>query len=150
MDRFVAFLDVGYLDAASASTLKRDKRKITAPPTGWVEWLKAAGRDLSGTPTFLRAYWYDGAFDPRHPGSRAQRRYFVAGDRDLAEPIRLAQEEGCRMIGAVPEGGSAAWEPRQIVDEVRLISRTELESLFAISGSTAEPARSSVSVRPPA
>lgn len=217
MDRFVAFLDVGYLDAASASTLGRQKREITAKPDRWVEWLKAAGADLPGSPAFLRAYWYDGAFDPRHPSYKAQRRYFdgiadvpgiqlrlghlkvkktprwhyavklalknmevdqvkfeehfefrpeleqkgvdtritldivrlaqrqvfdaailVAGDRDLAEPVRLAQEEGCRMILAVPEGGSVAWELRQIADEVRQVSRSELEDLFDLNAARME------------
>ena len=57
MDRFVAFLDVGYLDAASASTLKQDKRKITAKPDEWVKWLKKSGEDFPGAPTFLRAGW---------------------------------------------------------------------------------------------
>jgi uncharacterized LabA/DUF88 family protein len=211
VDRFVAFLDVGYLDAASASTLKRDKRKITAKPDKWVDWLKASGDSLPGTPTFLRAYWYDGAYDPRHPSFKAQRKYLdriaevpgiqlrlghlkvkktpkwhyavklalknmevdqvkfeehfefrpeleqkgvdtritldivrlaqrrvydaailVAGDRDLAEPVQLAQEEGCRMILAIPEGGSVAWELKQIADEVRHISKSELQKLFEI------------------
>ncbi len=211
MDRFVAFLDVGYLDAASASTLKQDKRKITAKPAEWVTWLKASGGNLPGSPTFLRAYWYDGAYDPRHPSYKAQRKYLdgiaeipgiqlrlghlkvkrtpkwhyavklalrnmevdqvkfeehfefrpeleqkgvdtritldivrlaqrrvydaailVAGDRDLAEPVQLAQEEGCRMILAVPDGGSVAWELRQIADEVRPISKSELKKLFKI------------------
>jgi uncharacterized LabA/DUF88 family protein len=214
VDRYIAFLDVGYLDAASASALGRAKREITVKPEKWVEWLKRAGEDLPGTPTFLRAYWYDGAFDPRHPSYKGQRKYFdsiadvpgiqlrlghlkvkqsprwhyavklalknmgvderdfkkhfefrpeleqkgvdtritldivrlaqrrvydaailVAGDRDLAEPVRLAQEEGCRVILVVPEGGSAAWELRQIVDEVRPISESELEDLFDIKPS---------------
>ncbi|HEU4707482.1 MAG TPA: NYN domain-containing protein [Solirubrobacterales bacterium] len=211
MDRFVAFLDVGYLDAASASTLKKDKRKITAKPDEWVGWLRDAGENLPGAPTFLRAYWYDGAYDPRHPNYKAQRSYLdriaevpgiqlrlghlkvkktpkwhyavkialrnmgvdevqfeehfefrpeleqkgvdtritldivrlaqrhvydaailVAGDRDLAEPVQLAQQEGCRMILAVPDGGSVAWELRQIADEVRHISKAELKKLFVV------------------
>jgi uncharacterized LabA/DUF88 family protein len=211
LDRFVAFLDVGYLDAASASTLKQDKRKITAKPGEWVKWLKDEGEALPGAPTFLRAYWYDGAYDPRHPSYKAQRKYLdgiaeipgvqlrlghlkvkktprwhyavkvalgkmgvdqvqfeehfefrpeleqkgvdtritldivrlaqrrvydaailVAGDRDLAEPVQLAQEEGCRMILAVPDGGSVAWELKQIADEVRHISKSELKKLFKV------------------
>jgi uncharacterized LabA/DUF88 family protein len=182
-----------------------------------VSWLKGACEDFPGTPKFLRAYWYDGAFDPRHPSYKGQRRYFdriadvpgiqlrlghlkvkkspkwhyavklalrnigvdekefkkhfefrleleqkgvdtritldivrlaqrqvydtavlVAGDRDLAEPVRLAQEEGCRMILVAPEGGSVAWELRQIVDEVRYIPRLELEGLFEVAPAGSE------------
>lgn len=220
MGRFIAFLDVGYLDASSASALGRSKRDIKPKPEQWVAWLKGACGDFPGAPTFLRAYWYDGAFDPRHPSYKGQRKYFdriadvpgiqlrlghlkvkkspkwhyavklalrnigvdekefkkhfefrpeleqkgvdtritldivrlaqrqvydtailVAGDRDLAEPVRLAQEEGCRMILVAPEGGSVAWELRHIVDEVRYIPKHELEGLFEIApiGSDTSP-----------
>jgi len=209
--RFVAFLDVGYMDASSASALGRSRRNITPKPERWVAWLKGVCGEFPGGPTFLRAYWYDGAFDPRHPSYKGQRAYFdriadvpgiqlrlghlkvkkspkwhyavklalknmgvneaefkkhfefrpeleqkgvdtritldivrfaqrqvydtailVAGDRDLAEPVRLAQEDGCRIILVAPEGGSVAWELRQIVDEVRYIPTAELEGLFEI------------------
>jgi uncharacterized LabA/DUF88 family protein len=174
---------------------------------------------LPGSPTFLRAYWYDGAFDPRRPSYKAQRKYFdriaevpgvqlrlghlkekktlkwhyavkmalknmnvdqvefekhfefrpeleqkgvdtrisldivrlaqrkvydaavlVAGDRDLAEPVRLAQDEGCRIVLAIPEGGSVAWELRHIADEVRHISKSELADLFDIEARDSEKA----------
>lgn len=212
MDRFVAFLDVGYLKAASASALGRPVRDIKPRPDKWVEWLHGLGQKIPGKPAFLRAYWYDGAYDPRHPRYQAQRKYFdsiadvpgiqvrlghlrveknqswhyavkaalkkigveeeaftehfefkprleqkgvdtritldivrlaqrrvytaailVAGDRDLAEPVRVAQDEGCLMFVAIPTGGGLAPELRQLADEVVCLEKTELETLFEIA-----------------
>jgi len=212
MDRCVAFLDVGYLTAASASALKKKPTQMRPKPDAWIKWLRETGESLPGGPVFLRAYWYDGAYDPRHPTYRAQRKYFdriarvpgvqlrlghlqvkrepkwqyavrsalkamgveeakfeehfkfrpeleqkgvdtrltldivrlaqrrvydaaivVAGDRDLAEPIRLAQEEGCRVILAIPDGGSIAWELKQLADEVRRFRKEDLRKLFRLS-----------------
>lgn len=212
MDRFVAFLDVGYLNASSAKALGRKPREIRAEPGEWVQWLKSMGKSLPGNPKFLRAYWYDGAYDPRHQTFKAQRGYFdriarvpgiqlrlghlqvkknpkwqyavksalkkmgvdqaqfeehfefppeleqkgvdtritldivrlaqrrvydaailVAGDRDLAEPVRVAQDEGCRVVLAAPKGASMAEELKQIADEVKRIKKADLERLFQVS-----------------
>lgn len=211
MDRFVAFLDVGYLNASSAKALGRKPREIRADPGEWVRWLQEVGETLPGSPKFLRAYWYDGAYDPRHPTFKAQRGYFdgiarvpgiqlrlghlqvkknpkwqyavksalkkmgadqaefekhfkfpseleqkgvdtritldivrlaqrrvydaailVAGDRDLAEPVRVAQDEGCRIVMAAPKKASMAEELCQIADEVKRIDKADLEKLFQI------------------
>lgn len=221
MDRFVAFLDVGYLNASSAGALGRKPREIRAEPEEWINWLRAAGKTLPGNPKFLRAYWYDGAYDPRHKTYKAQKGYFdriarvpgiqlrlghlqvkknpkwqyavksalkkmgvdqadfekhfefppeleqkgvdtritldivrlaqrrvydaailVAGDRDLAEPVRVAQDEGCRMILAAPKGASMAEELRQIADEVKRIKKADLEKLFDITEPVAAAAAS--------
>jgi uncharacterized LabA/DUF88 family protein len=230
MDRFVAFLDVGYLNAASASALGHKPREIRALPEEWVKWLQGVGKTLPGNPKFLRAYWYDGAYDPRHGTYKAQRGYFdriakvpgvqlrlghlqpkkkpkwqyavksalkkmgvdqeefekhfefpqeleqkgvdtritldivrlaqnrvydaavlVAGDRDLAEPVRVAQDEGCRMVLAAPKGASMAEELKQIADEVRFIKKSNLASLFKITpGDEDEPPSAATAQSPPA
>lgn len=212
MDRFVGFLDVGYLKAASASALGRPVRDIRPLPDQWVQWLEGLGDRIPGSPAFLRAYWYDGAYDPRHQRYQAQRKYFdsiadvpgiqvrlghlrveksqswhyavkaalkragieeevftehfefkprleqkgvdtritldmvrlaqrrvytaailVAGDRDLAEPVRVAQDEGCFIFVAIPTGGGLAPELRQLADGVVSIENAQLEQLFEIS-----------------
>lgn len=211
MDRYVAFVDVGFLKAASASALGKSVRAIKPKPEAWVSFLRALGEKIPGEPTFLRIYWYDGAYDPRHPRYQAQRKYFdsiadvpgvqirlghlrvekspswqyavkaalkkldvseddfaehfkfkpkleqkgvdtritldmvrlaqrgvysagilIAGDRDLAEPLRVAQDEGCRMFVMIPEGGGLAPELAQLADEVAPVSKAELELLFEI------------------
>lgn len=214
MDRYVAFLDVGYLKAASSSTVGGKGPDFRPDPEKWIGWLKERGKQLPGKPTFLRAYWYDGAYDPRHPTYTPQRRYFdkiakvpgiqlrlghlqvkktpkwqyavksalkeigiseeefkkhfsfkpeleqkgvdtritldivrlaqqrvydaailVAGDRDLAEPVRVAQDEGCRMVVAAPEYGTLASELKQLADEVWRMPKSELSPLFQMKES---------------
>lgn len=182
-------------------------------PHGCVDWLRDLGAQLPGSPIFLRAYWYDGAYDSRHHKHRAQRRFFdriaktpgvqlrlghiqvrtptwqypvkaalrkvgvdlgefekhfqfrpelgqkgvdtlialdlvrlaqrrvfdtavlVAGDRDLAEPVRVAQDEGRRVIVAIPERGGIAAELAQLADEVRYIGEEDLRKMFSVTES---------------
>ena len=65
----------------------------------------------------------------------AQRHVFdtavlIAGDRDLAEPVRVAQDEGRRVIVAIPEEGGIATELAQLADEVRHIGEDVLRKMF--------------------
>lgn len=202
MDRLVGFVDFGFLKAASAKPLGCSARDLRPTPQGVVEWLDSLESD------FLRAYWYDGAYDPRHGRHAAQRKYFdgiaavpgiqlrlghlqettpkwqypvqealkkcgvdlaefqkhfqfrpqlgqkgvdtritldlvalaqrhaydvgvvVAGDRDLAEPVRVAQEEGRRIIVAIPVGGGIAKELQQIADRVIELDAATLDTMF--------------------
>jgi uncharacterized LabA/DUF88 family protein len=202
MDRLVGFVDFGFLKAAAAKPLGCKALELHPRPQGVVDWLDSLGWD------FLRAYWYDGAYDPSHERHGAQSRYFdqiaavpgvqlrlghlqettpkwqypvqaalrkcgvelaefekhfqfrpqlgqkgvdtritldlvalaqrhaydvgvvVAGDRDLAEPVRVAQEEGRRIIVAIPVGGGIAKELRQIADRVIQLNDTALSAMF--------------------
>ena len=62
----------------------------------------------------------------------------VAGDRDLAEPVRVAQDEGRRVILAIPHGAGLADELRQLADEVRTLEDETLRGLFEISEDESE------------
>ncbi len=53
----------------------------------------------------------------------AQRRAYavavvIAGDRDLAEAVRVAQDEGCRVMLAHPIKAGVATELRQLADQI--------------------------------
>ena len=66
----------------------------------------------------------------------AQRRAYdtallVAGDRDLAEPVRVAQDEGRQLVLALPEGADAARKLKQLADSVILLDSTTLGRWFA-------------------
>jgi uncharacterized LabA/DUF88 family protein len=202
LDRLVGFVDFGFLKAAAAKPLGCTARALKPTPQGVVDWLDTLGFD------FLRAYWYDGAYDASHDRHTAQRRYFdriaavpgiqlrlghlqettpkwqypvqaalakcgvdlaefethfqfrpqlgqkgvdtritldlvalaqrhaydvgvlVAGDRDLAEPVRVAQEEGRRIIVAIPVGAGIATELRQIADRVVHLDADSLSQMF--------------------
>jgi len=56
----------------------------------------------------------------------------VAGDRDLAEPVRVAQDEGRTVLLYVPEGAGVATELRQLADDVSKISKTELAETLRV------------------
>lgn len=65
----------------------------------------------------------------------AQRRAFdtavlVAGDRDLAEPVRAAQDEGHRVVVAVPQGAGLARELKELADEVLTLETSHLQGMF--------------------
>lgn len=205
----IAFVDFGFLKAGAAKRLKTPTRDLRPRPDVVVEWIDDLGYD------FLRAYWYDGAYDSRHPRHKAQRAYFeriagtpgiqvrlghlqestpkwqypvraalkkcgvdladferhfefkpqlsqkgvdtritldmvrlaqrrafdvgllVGGDRDLAEPLRVAQDEGRRMFVAIPRGAGVAAELRQLADEVIVLDDDVLNDMF---NSSTEPA----------
>lgn len=64
----------------------------------------------------------------------AQRRAYdtavlVAGDRDLADAVRVVQDEGRRVILAHPNGGPVASELRQLADEVCQLTYEELTQM---------------------
>ena len=55
----------------------------------------------------------------------------VAGDRDLAEAVRTAQDAGRRVVLAHPEGAGVAQELRQLADHVLEIGIPHLTRMFA-------------------
>ncbi len=215
MAQFAAFIDYGFLDAAGATALSVKKRAIKPNARGCIEWLRSIGEQLPAKPTFLRAYWYDAAFDPADPRYPGQRRYFdaigstpgislrlghlrerpppwhyplkktlerfdvdieefekhfpfrpemsqkgvdtlitldmvrlaqrraydigilIAGDRDLAEPVRAAQDEGRRIILAVPHQAGVAPELRQLADDVLTLDDAALGCLLSVNSAQA-------------
>jgi uncharacterized LabA/DUF88 family protein len=208
VERVVGFVDFGFLKAAACRPLRARSERLTPKPGGVVDWLR---RFRNEPHAFLRAYWYDGAYDPRHRRHNAQRKYFdgiaavpgiqlrlghlqetkpkwqyavqealdaagldraaferhftfrpqlgqkgvdtritldivrlaqrhaydvgvvVAGDRDLAEPVRVAQDEGRRIIVAAPKQASIAIELKQLADEVIEIPTATLRQMFEVA-----------------
>jgi uncharacterized LabA/DUF88 family protein len=206
MERVVGFIDFGFLNRAACGPLHA--RTLTPKAAGVVDWLITIQQNEPNS--FLRAYWYDGAYDPRHPRHHAQRAYFdtiaavpgvqlrlghlqetkpkwqhavrealdaagldrakfeerfkfnpelgqkgvdtrialdlvrlaqrhaydvgvlVAGDRDLAEPVRLAQDEGRRIIVAAPTNASVAIELKQLADELIELTPALLKAMFDV------------------
>lgn len=54
----------------------------------------------------------------------------VAGDRDLAEAVRVAQAMGRRVVVAHPVGDGIAGELRHLADDVRPISADEVRRML--------------------
>ena len=74
---YAAFVDVGFLHAAGSAKRGKKKDDVKLQASEVVEWLRTPGCfGIEGG--FLRAYWYDGAYDPKHPAYEYQRRFFNA------------------------------------------------------------------------
>jgi uncharacterized LabA/DUF88 family protein len=68
----------------------------------------------------------------------AQRRVYdeallVAGDRDLAEPVRIAQDEGALITLLTPARAGIATELRQLVDAHVELQATDLRAMLRVS-----------------
>ncbi len=96
------FVDHGYLRAEGARALKLDRRKARTNAASVVQWIKECGEPDSqiaaapgaGDARFLRAYWYDGAFDPGDR-RRANQQQFLAA---------IAAQEGIQLrLGHIQE-----------------------------------------------
>jgi uncharacterized LabA/DUF88 family protein len=68
----------------------------------------------------------------------------VAGDRDLAEAVRTAQDAGRRVVLAHPEGAGVAQELRQLADHVVEIGVPHLSRMFATPEPAAPPEEDAV------
>lgn len=76
---YIGFIDVGFLKGAGASLMKIRKNEIQLDAGKIIDWLQGLEiepRDDSAQ--LLRAYWYDGAYEPNHKMAAAQRRYLDA------------------------------------------------------------------------
>lgn len=96
------FVDHGYLRAEGARVLKLDRRRARTNAASVVKWIKECGAPGSRAATapdpsdarFLRAYWYDGAFDPGDV-RRANQQQFLAA---------IAAQEGIQLrLGHIQE-----------------------------------------------
>lgn len=201
---YVGFVDVGFLKAEGARLLGTRASMVRPDAQAVVDWFKGLDCGAVDGATFVRAYWYDGAFDPGHSEYQGQRQFFdaigftpgvqlrlghiaerssrlekpildalrstsatlgldgdelirefrqqwtfyperqqkgvdtlvaldlvrlagrgnfgtavlLAGDRDLAEAVRAAQDFGQRVVVATPSRRSVARELAQLADEV--------------------------------
>ena len=164
-ESYIGFVDVGFLHAVGANVLGQRRGSINSDAATTARWL----RDLSGEhivgQSFLRAYWYDGAFDPSHRDYRGQRTYFngiaatpgiqlrlghvAERPNQLAEPIRRAIADAAKEIGSEPsrllEAFDRLWTFRPerqqkgvdtliALDIVRLASRSVYSTAVLIAG----------------
>lgn len=213
----VGFVDAGFLRAEGARAIGQQPANVRPAARAVVDWFKRpTGRN--DDPAFLRAYWYDGAFDPAHAEYRGQRSFFeaigltpgiqlrlghiaerqsrleqpvrralertaaglgldprqlmteferhwsfrserqqkgvdtlialdmvrlagrsgystavlVAGDRDLAEAVRAAQDFGAQVLVATPNRASVAPELAQLADDVIHIPETVVRQMLTV------------------
>lgn len=116
---YAAFVDAGYLRAEGAKAIGERPGEVRLNARAVVKWLRGIDVGGGGDKSFLRAYWYDGAFDPSHKEYDGQRRFFNAIARAegiqlrlghiaerpsrIARPMRRALRETAEGLGIDPD-----------------------------------------------
>lgn len=85
---YAAFVDGGFLKAAGARAIGEKNHRVIVDGEALMTWLRAF-RAYQPDDEMLRAYWYDGEYDPSHAQYRAQRRVFEALDSVPGLEVRL-------------------------------------------------------------
>jgi hypothetical protein len=78
VDTYVGLVDVGFLKAEGARLLGTRTSQVRPDAEAVVAWFKSLDAGSVDGATFVRTYWYDGAFDPSHSEYAGQRAYFDA------------------------------------------------------------------------
>ena len=70
----IGFVDAGFLRAEGAKVIGANSAGVRPNAAAVVDWLRNLASDRNQP--FLRANWYDGAFEPEHARYPGQRRFF--------------------------------------------------------------------------
>lgn len=118
-DMLVGFVDAFYLRMQGASVIGKRSVDVHMNAAAVVDWLRKLAADEGMNQSFLRPYWYEGAFEPSHEWYEGQSKYFniIAGTpgiqlrlghiverpSPLAEPIRQAVRKMARNLEVSPD-----------------------------------------------
>ena len=75
---YAGFIDASFLRAEGAKAIGQSPKGVRPDALALVSWFRHLGRQETLHQTFLRAYWYDSAFDPSHYNYPGQRSFFDA------------------------------------------------------------------------
>ena len=103
-ETFIGFIDAGYLRAEGARVLGTRSRNVRPNAERIVAWVRQVREDgFANNAQFLRAYWYDGSFDPSHQEYASQRRFFNAIAQTPGIQLRLGHiaERQNRLRGPI-------------------------------------------------
>lgn len=117
---YAGFIDASFLRAEGAKAIGQSPKGVRPDALAVVKWCRdLADQESLLDQTFLRAYWYDSAFDPSHSSYTGQRSFFDAialtpglqlrlghiaeGTSPLEQPIRRALESTAVGLGMAPE-----------------------------------------------
>jgi hypothetical protein len=116
---YAGFVDAGYLIAEGATLLGKRSKDVRPHVASVVSWFLRRPRVDPSLRSFLRTYWYDGAFDSSNPSYAGQRRYFdaiahtpgiqlrlgylVERKSHLEGPIHQALSDTAASLGIAPE-----------------------------------------------
>ena len=77
-ESYAGFVDMGYLRAEGAKVIGTNARNVRPQAQPIADWFEELGQQVFAGQTFLRAYWYDGAFETNHQEYPQQRQFFDA------------------------------------------------------------------------
>ena len=102
-ETFIGFIDAGYLRAEGARVLGTRSRNVRPNAERIAEWVRELPEHAPVNAQFLRAYWYDGSFDPSHQEYASQRRFFNAIAQTPGIQLRLGHiaERQNRLRGPI-------------------------------------------------
>lgn len=117
---YAGFIDASFLRAEGAKAIGQSPKGVRPDALAVVKWCRdLADQESLLDQTFLRAYWYDSAFDPSHSNYTGQRSFFDAialtpglqlrlghiaeGTSPLEQPIRRALESTAVGLDMKPE-----------------------------------------------
>jgi len=86
---YAGFLDIGFLRAEGAKVLGIRPSHVRPNAVAVAKWLRGLSERKLRRLEFLRAYWYDGTFDPSHPKYEGQRRFFSSIAQTPGVQLRL-------------------------------------------------------------
>ena len=112
---YAGFIDASFLRAEGAKSIGQSPKSVRPDALAVVDWFRNMAHHEALGQTFLRAYWYDSAFDPSHASYTGQRSFFDAialtpglqlrlghiaeGPSPLEQPIRRALESTAAGLG---------------------------------------------------
>jgi len=118
-ESYAGFVDVGFLRGEGAKAIGLRPSAVRPSAAAVAAWFRRLGVESLFGDTFLRAYWYDGAFDPSHREYPGQRSFFDAialtpgiqlrlghlaeHSPRLERPIRSALANTATALGLRPE-----------------------------------------------
>ncbi len=116
---YAVFIDASYLRSEGAKAIRQSPKGVRPDGQAVVSWCRFLARQESLHQTFLRAYWYDGAFDPLHssyggqrafldglasiPGLQLRLGHIAERPSPLEQPIRRALESTAVGLGLETE-----------------------------------------------
>ena len=116
---YAGFIDASFLRAEGAKAIGQSPKGVRPDALAVVGWCRDLACRESLDQTFLRAYWYDSAFDPAHGSYSGQRSFFDAialtpglqlrlghiaeGPSPLEQPIRRALESTAVGLDMEPQ-----------------------------------------------
>ncbi len=100
-ETYAGFIDAGFLHAEASKKIRGNRNDIRLQAREVAGWLRGLAPKPIEDGSFLRAYWYDGAFSPGHRRFDDQRRFFDAIAHTPGIQLRLGHiaERRSRLEG---------------------------------------------------